>query len=296
MKNLQDLKIFIETARLGSLSACARQMDLSPAVVSAAIKRLEAELDTVLFIRSTRRLRLTNKGEQFLQHCRDAVNILETAALELHNDTHEISGNISLSASSDLGRNLILPLIDDFMAIHPKVTVQLHLSDSYADLYGQQIEMSLRYGIPKDSTMIAVPIVTDNYPILVASQSYIKRHGKPKTPQQLAEHNCLCLGHDERILSQWVFENGKQKLEVEVSGNRSSKDGDVVRRWAVAGHGIAMKSHLDVAADIKAGRLQQIEFSGWYTPKYPLYLMCPERRLIDPLFNALKEHLIKNLN
>lgn len=85
MKNLKDLKIFIETARLGSLSACARHMDLSPAVVSAAIKRLETELDTVLFIRSTRRLRLTNKGEQFLQHCREAVNILETAALELHN-------------------------------------------------------------------------------------------------------------------------------------------------------------------------------------------------------------------
>lgn len=296
MKNLKDLRIFIETSRLGSLSACARQMDLSPAVVSAAIKRLESELNTVLFVRSTRRLRLTVKGEQFLEHCREAVDILETAALQLQDDTHEITGNLSLSASSDLGRNIILPLIDDFMTLHPKVTVQLHLSDSYADLYGQQIEMSLRYGTPKDSTMIAVPIVTDNHPILVASQTYIDRHGKPTTPYELANHNCLCLGHDERILSQWTFENKNEKLEIEVSGNRSSKDGDIVRRWALAGHGIAMKSQLDVAEDLKTGRLQHISFDGWQTPRYPLYLMCPERRLIAPLFNALKEHLIKNLN
>ena len=133
-------------AHLGSLSACARHLDLSPAVVSAAVKRLEAEIETVLFIRSTRRLRLTSKGEQYLKHCQDAVAILDNAYAGLHDNDAELTGTIRLSASSDLGRNLILSWIDDFIDIYPKVMVQLHMSDSYVDLYGQQIDMALRYG------------------------------------------------------------------------------------------------------------------------------------------------------
>ena len=194
MKNLQDLRIFIETARLGSLSACARHLDLSPAVVSAAVKRLEAEIETVLFIRSTRRLRLTSKGEQYLKHCRDAVAILDNAYAGLHDNDAELTGTIRLSASSDLGRNLILPWLDDFIDIHPKVTVQLHMSDSYVDLYGQQIDLALRYGAPKDSSLVALPIVLNNRPILCASKEYLskidKSIGIPKMPEDLSQHNC----------------------------------------------------------------------------------------------------------
>ncbi|MGP9545947.1 LysR family transcriptional regulator [Psychrobacter sp. AOP7-B1-25] len=299
MKNLQDLHIFIETARLGSLSACARHLDLSPAVVSAAIKRLEAEVETVLFVRSTRRLRLTSKGEQYLKHCRDAVAILDNAYAGLHDNDAELTGTIRLSASSDLGRNLILPWLDDFIDLHPKVTVQLHMSDSYVDLYGQQIDLALRYGAPKDSSLVALPIVLNNRPVLCASKGYLSKIDKgigiPKMPEDLLKYNCLCLGHDEKYLSEWTFEKEGKTKRVAVAGNRRSKDGDVVRRWAVAGKGIALKSHLDIAGDLKAGRLVEVELNGWQVANYPLYLICPERRLIDPLFNAVKEYLIKRV-
>ncbi|KRG36798.1 LysR family transcriptional regulator [Psychrobacter sp. P11G3] len=299
MKNLQDLHIFIETARLGSLSACARHLDLSPAVVSAAVKRLEAEIETVLFVRSTRRLRLTSKGEQYLKHCRDAVAILDNAYAGLHDNDAELMGTIRLSASSDLGRNLILPWLDDFIDIHPKVTVQLHMSDSYVDLYGQQIDLALRYGAPKDSSLVALPIVLNNRPILCASKEYLSKIDKgigiPKMPEDLSQHNCLRLGHDEKYLSEWTFEKEGKTKRVEVDGNRRSKDGDVVRRWAVAGKGIALKSQLDIAGDLKAGRLVEVELDGWQVANYPLYLICPERRLIDPLFNAVKEYLIERV-
>jgi DNA-binding transcriptional LysR family regulator len=299
MKNLQDLRIFIETARLGSLSACARHLDLSPAVVSAAVKRLEAEIETVLFVRSTRRLRLTSKGEQYLKHCRDAVAILDNAYAGLHDNDAELTGTIRLSASSDLGRNLILPWLDDFIDIHPKVTVQLHMSDSYVDLYGQQIDLALRYGAPKDSSLVALPIVLNNRPILCASKEYLSKIDKgigiPKMPEDLSQHNCLCLGHDEKYLSEWTFEKAGKTKHVAVDGNRRSKDGDVVRRWAVAGKGIALKSQLDIADDLKSGRLIEVELDGWQVANYPLYLICPERRLIDPLFNAVKEYLIERV-
>ncbi len=299
MKNLQDLHIFIETARLGSLSACARHLDLSPAVVSAAVKRLEAEIETVLFVRSTRRLRLTSKGEQYLKHCRDAVAILDNAYAGLHDNDAELTGTIRLSASSDLGRNLILPWLDDFIDIHPKVTVQLHMSDSYVDLYGQQIDLALRYGAPKNSSLVALPIVLNNRPILCASKEYLskiyKDIGIPKMPEDLSQHNCLRLGHDEKYLSEWTFEKAGKTKRVAVDGNRRSKDGDVVHRWAVAGKGIALKSQLDIAGDLKAGRLVEVELDGWQVANYPLYLICPERRLIDPLFNTVKEYLIERV-
>ncbi|OLF38436.1 hypothetical protein BTV98_06305 [Psychrobacter sp. Cmf 22.2] len=140
MKNLQDLRIFIETARLGSLSACARHLDLSSAVVSAAVKRLEAEIDTVLFICSTRRLRLTGKDEQYLKHCRDAVDILDNAYAGLHDNDADLTGTIRLSASSDLGRNLVLPWLDDFMQIHPNYASYCHVTTFFGASYSYQCQ------------------------------------------------------------------------------------------------------------------------------------------------------------
>ncbi len=292
MKNLQDLRIFIETARMGSLSACARYMDLSPAVVSASIKRLENDINTVLFIRSTRKLRLTSKGEQFLQHCKEAIGILDNAYADLHGNDAELTGTIRLSAPSDLGRNWVLHWLDAFMQTHPKVGLQLHISDGQVDLYTQQIDLALRYGTPKDSSLIALPIALDNRPVLCAAPKYLATFGEPKTPKDLVNHNCLCFGHNDKYFSHWTFKRTGKQVSVAVSGNRRSKDGDVVRRWTILGHGVALKSRLDVAADIKAGRLIEMELDGWRVAPYPLYLICPERRLIDPLFNAVKEYLI----
>ena len=225
--------------------------------------------------------------------------ILDNAYAGLHDNDAELTGTIRLSASSDLGRNLILPWLDDFIDIHPKVTVQLHMSDSYVDLYGQQIDLALRYGAPKDSSLVALPIVLNNRPILCASKEYLNKIDKdigiPTMPEDLSQHNCLRLGHDEKYLSEWTFEKAGKTKRVAVDGNRRSKDGDVVRRWAVAGKGIALKSQLDIAGDLKAGRLIEVELDGWQVANYPLYLICPERRLIDPLFNAVKEYLIERV-
>lgn len=294
MKNLNDFRIFIETARLGSISACARQMDITPAAASAAIKRLEAELNTLLFIRSTRSLRLTEQGEQFLPRCRDALELLDNAYSALQGNTAELSGTIRLSSPSDLGRNMVLPWLDDFMDTHPQVELQLHLSDSYVDLYSQNIDLALRYGEPKDSAFIALPIAMDNRPVLCASPDYLKKYGTPKTPQELAVHNCLCLAHQEKYLTRWTFTalNSSKTLSVDVSGNRRSKDGDAVRLWALAGKGIARKSQLDVAKELSSGDLVEVSFTDWHIVAYPLYLLCAEKRLLNPTVQALKEHLI----
>lgn len=291
MRNLQDLRIFLETARLGSLSACARQMNTTPAVTSAAVKRLEAELDTLLFIRSTRNLRLTEQGERFFPFCQEAVTLFEEGFAQLREQSQELQGQIRLSAPSDLGRNLLLPWLDAFMEKHPKLQLRLHLSDSPADLYRQAVDVAVRYGAPRDSSLIAVPLAPKNHAILCASPEYLQQHGHPKKPQDLTQHNCLCLGHNNTLLTRWTFTQGSKTIHVSVTGNRDSKDGDAIRRWAVAGKGIARKSKLDVIHELHAGTLLEID-TGWQTENYPLNLICAERRLISPAVRALKQHLI----
>lgn len=301
MKNLTDYRIFIETARLGSISECARQMDITPATASASIKRLEAELGAVLFIRSTRSLRLSEAGEKFLPLCQEALSLFNEAVASVQNKDGELSGQIRLSSPSDLGRNVLLPILDEFMETHPKVTIRLHLSDSYADLYGQQIDLALRYGTPEDSRLIAMPIVPNNTVVLVASPSYIAKHGIPNSPEDLKNHNCLCLARKDIYHTRWEFtqvqNNKTTRKKIDVTGNRMSKDGDVVRLWAVAGKGIARKSYLDVAQNIRKQELQVIEFAGqgWQDEACPLWLLCAERRLISPTVQALKSFLSQKL-
>lgn len=301
MKNLQDYRIFLETARLGSISACARQMDITPATASAAIKRLEAELEVVLFIRSTRSLRLSEKGENFLPLCREALALFDEAISSIRSQDAELSGQIRLSSPSDLGRNVVLPILDEFMDAHPKVDIRLHLSDSYADLYGEQIDLALRYGQPEDSSLIAMPISPHNTVLLCASPSYIKQHGIPKKPADLRQHNCLCLARQDVYHTRWQFVreiNGKRTTHsIEVTGNRMSKDGDAVRLWALAGKGIARKSYLDIASNIKRGELKIINFTGqgWQDEYCPLYLFCVEKRLMSPTVKALRDFLVEKI-
>ena len=279
----------MSVCRLKSMSACAREMDLSRAVVSASLKRLEAELDTLLLVRSTRSLRLTSAGKLFLEKCSNAVELLDEAYAEIHKEAVDYSGTIRLSAPSDLGRNVVLPWLDEFMGRHPQLELTLELSDSLADLYSYPVDLALRYEEPKDSNLIAIPISLENTILACASPAYLKAHGTPKVSRDLLEHNCLCQGLSGTIQDRWPLP-GAGASAVDVSGNRRCKDGDVTRRWAVAGEGIAIKSLLDVADDLREGRLVKVDV-GWGTQHFPLFLLCAERRLLSPMVQALAEHL-----
>lgn len=289
MNNLKDLRIFLSVCRLKSMSACAKEMDLSRAVVSASLKRLEAELDTLLLVRSTRSLRLTSSGKLFLEKCENAVDLLDEAYAEIHQETVDYSGTIRLSAPSDLGRNVVLPWLDEFMERHSQLELTLELSDSLADLYSYPVDLALRYGEPKDSNLIAIPISLENRILACASPAYLERHGTPDKAQDLLEHNCLCQGLSGTLQDRWPLPSAG-KSAVDVNGNRRCKDGDVTRRWAVAGRGIAIKSLLDVAYDLQDRRLVELDL-GWGIQKFPLFMLCAERRLLSPMVSALASHL-----
>ncbi|MBC3347766.1 MULTISPECIES: LysR family transcriptional regulator [Pseudomonas] len=290
MLRFDDLQLFVRAADLGSLSAAARVMDLSAAVASAALKRIEQHLGARLLARSTRSLRLTAEGEGFLEYARAALSSLDEGRRLLTSGQDQVSGVLQLSAPSDLGRNLLLPWLDAFQEEHPGLTVRLLLGDRIADLFKQPVDVALRYGEPEDSSLVALPIAPDNRRVLCASPAYLARHGEPVQLEQLAQHNCLLYMLGTRVHDRWRFHDGKREMSLTVSGDRFSDDADVVRRWAVAGAGIAYKSWLDVSTDVLAGRLK-ILLPHLQCERAPLNLLCAHRAQLSKPINLLREML-----
>jgi DNA-binding transcriptional LysR family regulator len=289
---LDDLNVFVRTADRSSLSAAARELEISPALASAAVKRLEGELKLRLFARTTRSLRLTEEGEHYLRHAREALRLLKEGHDALIQGKEILGGTLKISMPSDLGRNLVVGWLDEFQAQYPKVVLQLGISDRVSDMYRQPIDIAIRYGKQEDSSLIALPLAPENRRVLVASPDYLKQHGKLNSLDDLAQHNCLRFMLDDVIHDRWSFYSEQHAAPdvVHVSGNRSADDADVVRRWAVAGVGIAYKSRLDVSADIRAGRLQVLLPDALGEPT-PLSMVCMHRSQITPTVLQLRDFL-----
>jgi DNA-binding transcriptional LysR family regulator len=290
MKSLADLRLFVRAAKSASLSEAARALDTSPAAASATIKRLEAELGAPLFARSTRSLRLTPEGEQFLARCEPALDAIESAAEDMAHGRQMLRGTVQLSMPSDLGRNLVLDWLAEFGQRHPNVRLRVQLADRLAGLYREPVDIALRYGATPDSGMVSLAIAPDNRRVLCAAPIYVARHGMPASPAELTKHNCLCFMLAERMHDRWQFRRGRETVNVDVRGSFQSDDGDAVRRLAVAGEGIAYKSALDVASDLRAGRLVPL-CTDWEGESAPLHMMCADRRLLRPLVRKLREFI-----
>ncbi|QPL32308.1 LysR family transcriptional regulator [Pseudomonas fragi] len=290
MLRFDDLQLFVRAADLGSLSAAARVMDMSPAVASAALKRIETQLGARLLARSTRSLRLTAEGEGFLEYARTALASLDEGRRLLARGQDQVSGVLQLSAPSDFGRNLLLPWLDEFQREHPQLTVRLLLGDRIADLFRQPVDIALRYGEPEDSSLVALPVAPNNRRVLCASPDYLARQGEPHQLEQLLQHNCLLYMLGTRVHDHWQFNDGKRELGLTVSGNRFSDDADVVRLWAIAGQGIAYKSWLDVAGDVQAGRLKVL-LPELVCERAPLNLLCGHRAQLSKPVRLLHDML-----
>lgn len=289
---IDDLQVFATTAEAGSFSAAARLLDISPALASGAVQRLERCLGIRLFVRSTRRLRLSDDGQRYLPHALAALDTLENGELALVQGREDISGTLRLSMPSDIGRNLLLPWLDEFQRRHPGVRLQLRLSDQVADLFGEHLDASIRYGQLADSSLVSLALAPANRRTLCASPAYIARRGLPETPEALSGHNCLRYVMGEQTFERWSFHTPDGVKTVQISGDRISDDADIVRRWAVAGIGIAYKSGLDVLEDVRSGRLVEI-FPPAYGQPAPLQLVCPHRASLRPAVQALRAFLVE---
>lgn len=287
---IDDLQVFVTTATAGSFSAAARQLDISPALASGAVQRLEGSLGARLFVRSTRRLRLSEHGERYLSHARQALDALSNGEFALDKGRDEIAGTIRLSMPSDIGRNVLLPWLDEFQQLHPKVSLHLRVSDQVADLFGEHLDASIRYGQLADSSLVSLALASLNRRTVCASPDYLTRRGVPKSPEDLNGHNCLRYVMGEQTHERWSFHTPEGVKAIQVAGDRISDDADIVRRWAVAGVGVVYKSKIDVMDDLRSGRLVEI-FPPDYGQPAPLQLVCAHRASLTPAVQILRSFL-----
>ncbi|AEF54400.1 LysR family transcriptional regulator [Marinomonas posidonica] len=287
---LSDLDLFIRIAETGSLTATANQLNITPAGVSSALKRLEKQLSVPLFIRSTRQLRITPQGEQFLFHCRQAMHSLEQGRLSALQTQGNMTGTLRLSVPSDLGRNTLLPWLDEFLEIHPLLSIDLTVGDSISDFFLEPVDLALRYGKPEDSAMVSFEIARVKR-ITCASPDYLSVHGEPATPEELANHHCLLYRRAGRLFNQWDYANS----QIQVEGKRVSNDTDIVKRWALAGKGIAYRSLIDIHTELESGQLVPL-LTDYSSPPVELHLICPSREQVSPAVMAFREQLRDKLS
>ncbi len=286
---LEDLQLVLKIAEFRSITAAAAHLDLQISTASAALKRVEKALGVELFIRSTRQLRLSGAGERYLPQCEQALLLLEQARQNMQEDRDNVEGELRLSVSSDLGRNLVIPWLDEFMERHPGIRLRVDISDRNIDFYRDAVDMALRYGSPHDSSLYGFKIC-DVPGLLCASPDYLERNGTPHHPHELPTHNGLFYQLYDIIHDVWAFSHAETHYKIRMNGNRAANDGDLVRRWCVAGKGLAAKASLDISADLLSGRVVSL-MPEFQLPPAELWLICPSRQSITPAVRLLRDFL-----
>ncbi|KXG80402.1 LysR family transcriptional regulator [Pseudomonas mosselii] len=290
---LDQLALFLTIIEKGSLSAAGRERGLSPATVSERLSALEAHYGVTLLTRSTRSLSLTDAGRLLADGARRLLAEAEELQSQLQDGQQKISGLVRLSAPVDLGQHCIVPLLDRFLAEHPDVSIDLDLTDGYVDLVGQGIDLAIRYGTLADSSLRARPL-GDNRRVVCAAPDYLRRHGMPLHPDDLARHDCIVMRfgiHTERV---WPFRLGAAAYPVSVRGRRVANNGEQVRRWALAGHGLCLKSLRDVQDDLDEGRLVEV-LGDFSAGPVALQIVYPPTRVQPRRVRALMEAIVAQL-
>lgn len=260
MDRLSDMRLLVDAADLSSFSAAGRRHGISPAAASARVLRIESELGVKLFERTTRHIRLTDEGRRYLQYCRQALETMEEADRAIQSGGDQVRGTLRISAPSDLGRNLLLSMLDDFMRLHPDVRIVLTLTDSLSNLVQDDQDVAIRVGPLADSDMIARRLALSRR-VVCASPDCVSVHGEPKTKSQLADLPALVLTTRSGPICDWRL--GDET--VQVRRYHESTDSEVIRKWALLGHGFAYRSVWGLVEDVQAGRLTLIKPRDWFT-------------------------------
>jgi len=289
IENIEDLQVLVQTARCGTLTAAAAALGMTPAAASATLKRLEAQLGTRLFERSTRAMRITTQGELLVDYAKRAFDLIAEGEAQISSDRAALVGNLRVAAPSDLTRTVLLPWFDEFLELHPGLQLTLNVGDKPRDVVRDEVDVALRYGTLSDSRLVARQLAVP-HPVLCASPKYLKKHPAPQTPQDLVHHNCLTFERSGKPNRIWRFAQYGVWTDVRVNGNRCVDDASLVREWAIAGVGIALKSALDVERELRKGSLVRL-LPDWQTEAYPLHALLPSGRFIPSRVRTLVDFL-----
>lgn len=272
-----DLGVFAVLARSGSLSAAARELDLSTPAVSKRLAQMEQRVGVALVNRTTRRMSLTPEGEVYLEHARRVLGTIDELEQTLGLAKATPKGLLRVNATLGFGRSHVAPLVSRFVKRHVDIEVQLQLSVNPPPITDDAFDICIRFGAPPDSRLVARRLAA-NRRLLCAAPSYLARHGMPKTPADLARHACITIRQGDEAYGLWrLTGRGRQATPqaVKVRGPLSTNDGGIAVSWALEGHGILMRAQWDIQRHLATGRLVQV-LPQFDTPDADLYAVWPQ--------------------
>jgi len=285
---LSEMSVFAKVVSAGSLSAAARDLGVSPAAVSRKLAALEARLGVRLLNRSTRRIALTDEGARYHEAC---VRILaEVAEAEAAASARraEPQGVLKVAIPASFGHLHIAPLIPRFAERYPKVQLALSLSDRAVNLIEEGYDLAIRIGALKDSSLAARRLAP-NRRVVCASPEYLRKHGTPRTPEDLVHHNCLTTT-DFHMNWEYRDPSGRRGV-VRVSGRYACDNWEVLREWALAGLGVALKSTWDVRRHLEDGSLVALLPGYDFATEVSIYAVYPHRRYLPAKTRAFIDFL-----
>ena len=255
------LELFSLVVKHGSFAAAARDQNVDPSSISRIIAGLETELGVRLFQRNTRQLALTEAGNVYFQRVEPLIEEIQHARHAAVDVSSRVTGTLRVTASNSFGLKFVLPRLPAFAEKYPDLVVDLMLTDAVVDLLAERVDIAVRLGTLPDSNLVAQLFIHTRYRV-VANPAYVQRHGTPKQPTQVSEHNCL-LFPLAGFRSRWIFQDKKGvRSEVPIKGKLLVSSAIGLQQCALAGMGIALLPDWLVQDDVRSGKLVDL-FPRW---------------------------------
>lgn len=290
MDLISAMRTYRQVVDSASFTAAAQTLGLSKAAVSKQISDLEAHLGAALLHRTTRRLNVTEAGQLYFERCQRLLDELDTAEAEMRNLQAEPSGRLKISAPGNFGEAVLGPIVCELQKRYPKITLQIELSNRFVDLLEEGFDAALRIRTTlPDSSLIARRLCPVDR-VAVAAPAYLKKHGVPKHPRDLADHNCMIYTLSTSPYD-WTFNTPSGPHTVRVNGTIQSNNSQLLVDPLRAGSGIALLPAFSVGADIQAGRLKRV-LDQFPVDRHDLYVVYPHNRHLSPKVRVLVDLLI----
>ena len=282
---------FVRAVDNGGFSAAAREIGLTPSALSKLVTRLEDRLGARLLHRTTRRLQLTAEGEAFYARARPILIALDEAEAEVTQAGASPRGLLRLHCGYAFGMHQLAPAIPRFLERHPQVELDIAITDQLPGAMAEGVDLSIRIGPLDESSMVARRICNLER-MICASPDYLRRHGTPRTPDDLQQHNCLWIT-SLPALRRWPFDTDDGIRVVNISGNVVANNAETVLQLGVAGVGIVRLADVIVGEAVRSGQLVPLLTDWYHVEPVPLFATYPSGRNLSPKVRAMVDFLVE---
>ena len=292
MDTFESMRAFARVVELSSFAAAARSLALSPTMITKHVVHLEGRVGARLLNRTTRHVRPTEAGQAYYERCTELLTGIEEAENAAGAVTAEPRGTLRVTAPVEFGNAHLAPLIAQFLRRYPETALMLDFTNRFADIVEEGYDLAIRIAKTLDSTLVARKLATSRMHV-VASPEYLQRRGKPRTPQALKDHDCLCFNVPV-AWDEWAFAKDGESFTVKVKGRLLSTSSETLRHAASIGAGVSWLPSFVCGEDLRAGRLVSL-FPQLGAVSLNVYALYPHRKFLSAKVRAFIDFLVEKL-